>query len=189
MSNTPLTPAELERIKAGHAAGKSLRAIATDLGRSASTIGKHARGMGLSWDATRTAAATEAKQATNRERRAVLLGRLYDRADRIMDRLDADQFKLVGMDKDGYARTNVVDRDAIPGSEERALFGMVMNALNTAARLEAVDAGTAGDGVARGILGALEDSLHAAYGQLAHTGTPTAVDVERDLQTHGTPDH
>lgn len=164
------TQAELDAIKAGHAAGKSLREIAAELGRSASATGKHARAMGLGWDASRTAAATEAKQASNRERRAALVGRLYGRAERIMDRLEADHYKVVGMDKDGYARTNRVDADAIPAHDERALSGIVVNLLAGAARLEAVDATHAGAAEARGIIGALQDGLQAAYGQLAHTG-------------------
>lgn len=180
----PVTPDEVDRIKALHAAGKSCNGIARELGRAPSTVATHARALGLSWDAGRTAAATEAKVASNRDRRAKLISRLYDRADKIMDRLDAETFKYVGLDKDGRARTNVIDADAIPGSEERALFGMVHNALATAARMEAVDAGMAGNTEARGILGNLSDALQHAYGQLSHAGgTPTADDLERELDT------
>jgi hypothetical protein len=186
---TKLTPAELDRIRAGHAAGKSLRAIAADLGRSPSAVGRYARDMGLAWGTERTAAATAAKQASNRERRAELVTRLYDRADKIMNRLDAPQFKLVGLDKDGYARTNRVDADAIPGAEERALTGMVVNLLAGAARLEAVDAQGNGAAEAKGILGALSESLQAAYGQLSHTGgTPTSDAVRAGLDADETGD-
>jgi DNA-binding CsgD family transcriptional regulator len=177
-----LTDAELDRIKAGHAAGKSCNAIARDLERSPSTVSKYARELGLTWATERTAAATEAKQAGNRERRAALVARLYGRAERIMDRLEAPQFKLIGMTKEGSAITNHIDADAIPGAEERALSGMVVNTLVAAARLEAVDAAHTGQGEARGILGALDQALQSAYGQLAHTSTPTADATRDDLE-------
>lgn len=174
-----LTPDELDRIKAGHAAGKSCNAIARELGRSPSSVSKYARDLGLSWADKRPQAATAAKQADNRARRAALVSRLYDRAERIMDRLEAPHFKLVGMDKSGNAVTTLIDPDAIPGTEERALTGMAVNTLVAAARLEAVDAAHTGQGEARGILGALDTALQAAYGQLSHTSTPTA-DATRD---------
>lgn len=177
-----LTPAELDRIRALHARGLSCRAIAKDIRRSTNAVANNARAMGLAFDASRTAAATEAKQASNRERRAALVHRLYDRADAIMTRLEADQFKVTATDTHGNAVTTPVAADAIPGHEERALTGMVVNLLAGAARLEAVDAGHTGDAQARGILGALQDSLQAAYGQLAHTGgTATAEAIEREL--------
>ena len=186
MANGPLTATELDTIRTRHAEGKSLRSIAVELGRAPTTIGTHAKRMGLSWDAGRTAAATEAKQASNRERRARLIARLYDRADKIMDRLEADQFKYVG-EFEGRAIITRLDADAIPGKEERALGGMVVNMLAGAARLEAVDQGTSGAEKAKGILGAFAVDLQAAYGQLSHTGSsPTAQAVL--AETDETPD-
>lgn len=179
-----LTDADRERIAQLHQAGQSAGYIARDLGRARSTVTRAAKAMGLTWDAAQTAAATEVKQASNRERRAAAVQRLYTRAERILDRLDADTFKLIGLDKYGNARTNHIDADAIPGAEERALAGMAVNLLTAAARLEAVDAATTQGSEAKGILGALGDALQGAYGQLAHTGgTATAEDVERDLDT------
>lgn len=183
MPRPGITDDERDLIRAGHAAGKSCNELARELGRSASTVSRAARELGLAWDASRTAGATEAKQATNKARRARLVSRMYDRADTIMDRLEAEQFKLVGVNKEGYAHTNVIDADAIPGTEERALFGMVANALNTAARLEAVDATENGASEGRGILGKLDEALAGAYAQLSHAGsTPTAQQVEAELE-------
>ena len=179
----PLTDDERATIKAMHAEGAGCSAIARHLERSPSTVSRAAKAMGLEWDTAQTEAATAVKQASNRERRARLVRRLYDRADFIMDRLDAEQFKLVGMDKEGNAHTNLVERDAIPGTEERALFGMVINGLNAAARLEAVDSASTNATEAKGILGDLGDALSAAYGQLAHAGsTPTADALEDEMQ-------
>lgn len=184
MPRPGITDDERQAIRDGHAAGKSCNEIARELERSASTVSRAARELGLSWDTSRSAAATEAKQASNRARRARLVARMYDRADAIMDRLEADQFKLVGVSKDGLAHTNLIDSDAIPGAEERALFGMVVNALNGAARLEAVDAADAGATEGKGILGRLDEALQATYAQLSHTGnTPTAQAVEAELES------
>jgi len=189
MTQRQWTDTDDETLRGHHAAGKSLRATATAMGKSASTVGKYAKALGLTWGTDRTAAATEAKQATNRERRTALVARLYDRADRIMTRLEADEFKYVGLDKNGIARTNLLAADAIPGTEERALTGMVVNLLAGAAKLEQVDAAQTGSAEAKGILGALSDSLQAAYGQLAHTGgTPTAGALQAELDDATAPD-
>lgn len=181
---TPMTETELEQVRKDHAAGKSLTQTARDLGRAVSTVRTAGMRMGLSWSAgnARTAAASEARQRTNRERRQALVHRLYGRAERIMDRLEAEQFKLTATDTYGNAKVNSIPADAIPGHEERALFGMAINAVAAAAKLEAVDAAGTGVAEAKGILGNLSDALQAAYGQLAHTGgTATTEQVEREL--------
>lgn len=181
---TPMNDAELEQIRRDHAAGKSLTATARDLGRAVSTVRQAGIRMGLSWSAgsSRTAAASAARQLSNRDRRTALVSRMYGRAEKIMDRLEADQFKLTVTDGWGKAHVNSVDSDAIPGHEERALFGMAINALAAAAKLEAVDAADNGAAAAKGILGNLADALQSAYGQLAHTGgTATTEEVEREL--------
>lgn len=185
MASNPLTDHERERIRELHDQGKSLTGIARELGRAKSTVGKAADAMGLSWDTSRTAPATQVKQASNRERRATAVQRLYTRAERILDRLDADVFKAVGFSKDGYAKVTEIAADAIPGAEERALAGMAVNLLNAAARLEAVDAGHTDNTEAKGILGRLDEAMQAAYGQLSHTSSastrlpdPDATDTD-----------
>lgn len=174
MSNR-LTDADRERIRELHAAGESCNAIARQLERSPSTISRAAAKLGLAWATEQTEQATRVKQASNRDRRAESVRRLYDRAAVILDRLEARQFKVVGFDREGRARVTHIDGDAIPGAEERALSGMAVNLLVAAARLEAVDRDHGDVTEAKGILGALQDSLAAAYGQLAHAGTtPTS---------------
>lgn len=180
----PMTDTELEQIRRAHAEGKSLHATARDLGRAVSTVRRAGMRMNLSWatGSARTAAATAATAASNRDRRVLLVQRMYGRAEKIMDRLEGDQFKLTATDTHGRAVVTSIDADAIPGHEERALFGMAINALAAAAKLEAVDASDNGAEAARGILGGLADALQSAYGQLGHTGgTPTADAVEQEL--------
>lgn len=72
-----------------HAAGHTLGDIARRLGRSRSTISHHAKRLGLVWDraGTRTAAATAAKIADARTRRANLATQLLDDAERLRAQL------------------------------------------------------------------------------------------------------
>ena len=177
----PMTDTERQQIVALHAEGLSCTAIAKRLGRATSTISRVAPSLGITWDrAGQTAAAAEAVALSNRERRAKAVRRLYDRAERVLDRLDADQFKVVGFDRDGYARVTPVDADAIPGTEERALSGMAVNLLVAAARLEQVDAAHSDTSEAKGILGNLQDALGAAYASLSHTSSPSVHLPETD---------
>lgn len=177
----PVTEDERQRMRDMHAAGQSLTAISKALGRSKATVGKHCAAMGLQFDTSRTAPATEVKVASNRERRARSISRLYDRVDKIMDRLEADQFKAVGFSREGYAVVTPIDADAIPATDERALLGMAVNALNGAARLEAVDVSHNDRSEAKGMLGALMAGFQQSYAQLSHAGgTPAARLAERD---------
>lgn len=58
------------RLRELHTAGKSLHAIAKEMGRSKDTIARHAQRLGLTWDRDRVVAATKAKVADARARRA-----------------------------------------------------------------------------------------------------------------------
>lgn len=168
----PFTDTERARVRELHTAGKTLRAIAKELGRSPATISRAAQDMGLTWDNTQTATATRASSMRAADRRARAIERLYARAEKIMDRLEAEQFKAVGYSKDGYAIVTRIDSDAIPGTDERALSGMVVNLLVAAAKLESVDAQSAGTEGAKSMLGDLRDQLNALHGSLG--GHPTA---------------
>jgi hypothetical protein len=65
----------------------SLSAIATELGRSKGTLGKHAKRLELDWSRDRTAAATQAKTVDNRSKRAALEARFLDEAALFLDAL------------------------------------------------------------------------------------------------------
>ena len=82
-----LTPTEVEHIRRLHGEGRSLRSIATELGRSFSVVGRYCRDMGLTFNAERTANATEKKQAENKAKRAELECRLLDEATELLDQL------------------------------------------------------------------------------------------------------
>jgi hypothetical protein len=74
MPNQPRkpTPAEVEAIRAGNAAGKSTYLIAKELGISRGHISRWSPDLGLSWDRSKTAAAGEARRQECANKRAQL---------------------------------------------------------------------------------------------------------------------
>lgn len=166
---TPLTDAERDRIRQLHTTGKSCRAIAGDLGRSPSAVAKAARGMGLTWGAERTAAATEAKQASNREKRANLETRLLDEALGLLVELHEPHLVYNFGGKDNTYEEHQLDRPDV--GAKRALIGAAGTAITHALKLAAVDAGQTGAAEGKGILGRLDQALSLAYGQLG-PGSP-----------------
>ena len=70
--HSPVTDADRRRVRELHAQGKSRNAIAETLGRSGRTVSRIAAELGLSFERTRTAAATAAKVADGAARRAQL---------------------------------------------------------------------------------------------------------------------
>jgi len=79
----PVTDQDREQIKQLHAEGLGCNQIADRLNRSASTIGRLARELGLPFDRSRVIAATRAAVADARARRADLALVLLDDATRL----------------------------------------------------------------------------------------------------------
>lgn len=71
-SGPPITDHDRDQVRQLHAQGKNRNAIAREIGRAQSTVSKIARELGLTFDRSRTAKATEAKVADAKERRAEL---------------------------------------------------------------------------------------------------------------------
>lgn len=69
----PWTDTEQAALEAGHAAGKTLNAIAKELSRSTSMIHGKAKAAGLTFDTTRTVAATQVRVADAKARKAAAL--------------------------------------------------------------------------------------------------------------------
>lgn len=151
----PLTDSDRARVHELHAQGKTRNQIAAEIGRSPSTVSKIARGLGLSFDRSATAAATTAKQRDNRARRVDLVARLYQRAEHTLDRLEADRYKFTATTVNGI-ETRVLNH--VPAQDERHLSSSISTNLATAAKLEAVDADGQAE-VARSMLGKLADAL------------------------------
>lgn len=87
MAKGPVTDAERERVRQLHAQGLGRNEIAAELGRSAGTITNIAKALGLSFDRTATAAATEARQADLAALRTQLAYNLTNDAIRLRQQL------------------------------------------------------------------------------------------------------
>ncbi len=83
----PLTEAELTQIRQLHADGHCRNDIAKTLRRSGSTISKAAQKLGLSFDREMVKAATEARVADAKARRAELMNSLLDDAARLRQQI------------------------------------------------------------------------------------------------------
>jgi hypothetical protein len=88
VNRTPVGDTEREQIRALHARGESLSAIAKNLGRSKSTIAHHCKLLHLSFDRSATKEATEAKVADTKAKRAATSQRFLDKANEFMDKME-----------------------------------------------------------------------------------------------------
>lgn len=122
--------------------GMSCRAIARELGVSPSTVSTWAKREELSFDGSKTQAATAAARATRAERRGRIIDRLYDRAERILDRLEADTYTYRLVSGDGV---HTFHDEHPPAQDERSLSNAIGAYLVAAAKLELTDDG---DGLA-----------------------------------------
>jgi IS30 family transposase len=114
----PLTDAERQQIRDLHANGHGCNDIARQLGRDRSTISRAANDMGLSFDRTQTKAATEARVADTKAKRALLADQLLDDALRLRTQLwePALVFNFGGRDNTYAERT--IDRPDFAGQEK-----------------------------------------------------------------------
>ncbi|HEX3781690.1 MAG TPA: GcrA family cell cycle regulator [Pseudonocardiaceae bacterium] len=83
MHSKPLTDAEVEQIRVLHGQGMSRNEIAAQVGRSVGSVTNVASRLGLSFDRTATKAATAAKVADARSKRAEEMNALLDDARRL----------------------------------------------------------------------------------------------------------
>lgn len=72
MAARPWTPAEEQLLRDGHAAGRTLTAIADELQRAKSSVSDRAKALGLTWDTSQVEAATRSRKAVCAELRAQL---------------------------------------------------------------------------------------------------------------------
>ena len=164
----PVTNEDRKAVRRLHAKGKSLRAIAREIGRSPVTVGRIAKDAGLSFDRRPTEAATRAKQQDHRARRADLVERLYHRAENIMTRLETDPFRAVATTSDGPVP---VELPFVPTADEWNLARSLASHLRTAADLEKVDAASGGGSDhAASAIGQIGAALQAAALTMATEG-------------------
>lgn len=155
----PFEEEEFHELRRLHADGKGRNEIATLMQRSPRTISTYAEQLGLAFDRTATAVATEAKKVDAKARRARIVQRLYSRTERLLDQLEgADHhgFKFTTSTVNGIETESL---DHVPGQEEKALSGAITQYMNQAVRLEQID-GDPGVEAARSMLGSLAEGLN-----------------------------
>jgi hypothetical protein len=151
-----VTQAERDEILRLHAAGKSRNDIMRATGRSAHIVTKTVKDAGLSFDRTgQVAAATAARQADNKARRAQLVSRLYDRAEEFLEQVDKPHVVFNFGGKDNTYEERTLDRPPTP--DIRNLIQSASIALQRAADLEAIDADTG----AHAVIGLLQQTAAA----------------------------
>lgn len=159
----PVTDHDRQRVRELHAEGLSRNAIARELGRSGKTISYIAAEMGLDFERTRTAAATEAKKTDARAKRAALALDLLDDAARLRAQLwkPADYVDHGGKEFERRDWTTPEPTYA----DKLKIMQAVGIAADKSVRLDEYDADPGID-AAKSMLGALARGLGAAYDQL-----------------------
>lgn len=156
----PVTDDERAEIRRLHAAGVGRNEIARRIGRGSRTVSEYCQKHGLTFDRTKTAAATEAKMIDAKARRAAIAARLYGLAEADLAYLEgAEKYELIEVSS-GQAVQYTPKR--LPAQDRRALVQSVNTALASAARLEALDTNNGVDD-AKSMLGQLASGLTAAY--------------------------
>ncbi|MBB2941945.1 transposase-like protein [Actinoplanes lutulentus] len=137
-----MTDADRQRVVGLHAKGKSRNAIATELGRSSRTISKICaeHDPPLSFERTRTAAATAAKKADGAALRAELQLNAPDAAGKLMAQMFAPTkvFNFGGKEND----YNEVQHDEPPFHDKRDIATAIQALANTALKLAEYDKAT-----------------------------------------------
>lgn len=177
MPNPKRTQADIDVVLKLHAQNKGRNDIVRETGYSTAWVSNVVRDAGLSFArGERVKAATEAKTADNKARRAKLVGRMYDRAEFILDRLEKPTFSaLVPI---GPGQQSPRDLNFVPAGEERNLATSVAVYLDKAMLLEKVDA-VPERSEAQSMLGRLAEQLGVTS---ASSGQPEATELPEGQQ-------
>jgi transposase-like protein len=166
----PVTDDDRRRIAELHAQGNSRNAIAEAIGRSGRTVSRICaeHDPPLTFERTRTAAATEAKKADGAARRAQLQLDALAAAQKHLGQYFAETtvFNFGGKENDYNERT----LPEPPHRDKRDIASAVSSLVAAALKLAEYDKATGNDGE-KGMLGELFDELRAARDQ-HRTGQP-----------------
>lgn len=158
----PWTDAESDTLRQLHAQGKSLTEAAKIMGRGKATLSNKSPALGINWDRTQTAAATEAKVEDARSRRATLqLGLLAD-AERLRTQVWAPTMAFNFGGKDNTYEEHQLDQPTF--SDQLKIMQAVSIAIDRSLKLDLHDSG---EGNAH-VVGLLQRTA-AALGLTDHT--------------------
>jgi hypothetical protein len=156
----PITDTERDRVRELHAAGRGRNEIAAELDRSTGIVTKIARELGLSFDRSATMAATAAKAADARGRRARLMHELLDDAEKLRSQLFAPTVIHNFGGKDNTYNSRKVSRP--PFRDQRDIMQAVSTAVGASLRLDLHDGDASIDQVGS-LLGNLFDNLRGRH--------------------------
>lgn len=155
-----VTDADRDQLRELHAEGHGRNEIARRMKRSPRTISVLAEELGLDFDRTHTAVATEARKVDAKARRAAIIDGLYDVVEDDLAYLQqADDYEMAEVSMGDVVRYHV---DRLPAQDRKALIGGISTATTAAAKLEAID-NDGGANEAKSMLGQLAAGLTAAY--------------------------
>ena len=145
----PWTADDTATLHTLHGEGKSLTAIAKEMGRSKAMVSRYAEKANLTWDRTKTQAATKAHQADAASRRAALQVGLLDDIEKLRGELFAPcTVHSFGGRDNTYAEHHV---EQPPFADQLKIMQAVGAAIDRHVRLAEHDAG-AGTGQVVGLL-------------------------------------
>lgn len=168
----PLSDEQGKVILAGHAAGRSQRSIARELGVSHVTVKNwgHEQDPPLTWDRSQTATATLAASRSNATRRADLCTRALVEAEALLDKLHQPciVYSFGGKEND-YNQKVLEEPPAKDVRDYMSAFGVL---IQKSAELSRLDDSTSSN--VRSMLTALGESLGLAPEVVAETPAPAA---------------
>jgi hypothetical protein len=139
----PFTSQQDEQLRALHAEGVGCNEIARRMNVTNKDVSLRAKALGLPFDRRQTAVATKARTEEARARRVDIIHRLYDRAEALLARLEADSFTTLVPCGPGEQEPR--DLHFVPPSDERYLASAMTAHLASALKLEQHDADRARD--------------------------------------------
>jgi len=158
-SPRPVTRDDHDQVRELHGQGLSRNAIAKQLGRSGKTISEIADKLNLTFDRERTKAATEAKVADAREKRATLANALLDDAARLRQQLWKQAHYVDHGGKEFFEVKWSLPQPTF--ADKLKLMQATGIAIDKAVRLDEYDRATGNDDE-KGMLLELRDQLRAA---------------------------
>lgn len=139
MPNPKRTQADIDIVLELHAQDVTRNDIARQTGYSTAWISNVVKAAGKSFArSAQVQAATEAKVIDNKARRATIVGRLYNRAESLLTRLEATTFAALVPTGPGVQSPR--DLEFVPAGEERNIATSIAIFLDKAMVLEKVDA-------------------------------------------------
>ncbi|MFF9844626.1 helix-turn-helix domain-containing protein [Streptomyces sp. NPDC013740] len=156
-----VTEADEAKVRELHAQGLGRNQIAQEIGRGPRTVSRIAERLGLQFDRTATAVATEARKADAAARRVAIAEGLYAVAQDELDYLRRPgPYSLVEVSAGKAVRYEV---ERLPAQDRRALMNNASTGVTTAAKLEALEADPAAE-QGRSMLLSLADGIRRLAG-------------------------